>query len=58
MSKAIKKLKNNSPFKQVSDETNFLLSTQANVARLAESIKQDKLGKVIIKLKRFFQARR
>lgn len=34
-------------------ETDFLLSTKANAARLAESINQDKLGKTIaFKLKK------
>jgi PHD/YefM family antitoxin component YafN of YafNO toxin-antitoxin module len=33
--------------RKVNTETDFLLSTKANAARLSESISQDKLGKTI-----------
>jgi DNA-binding CsgD family transcriptional regulator len=48
MIKVLKKLKRRLPSKEASNETDFLLSTEANAKRLSESIKQDKLGRTII----------
>lgn len=49
MSKALKKLVRNPRSEKISSETDLLLSTKANVKRLSDSIKQDKLGKATTK---------
>lgn len=48
MKKGHKKQKGKPRLEKVSNEANFLLSTESNAKRLSESIKQDQLGKTII----------
>lgn len=52
MSKALKKLRRNARSEKISSETDLLLSTKANVKRLSDSIKQDKLDRAVTKNQR------
>lgn len=43
----VKKTEKHPPSKKVRNETDYLLSTKANVKRLSDSINRDKLGKIV-----------